>query len=882
MSAAGRDARPPALALWLLSHRVPAAWRDFVLGDLEEEFRDRSAVSPAAARRWFWRQTIRCLAAPPPAPASTGPRRKGDSIVRMLLGDIRLAFRVLVRTPVFALTAILVLALGIGANTAIFSLVNSVLLRPLPFDEPEGLVRIYHVPPQSTFPGMPVFAVSPANFYDWQKDATSFEAMAMFRLREFALTGQGDASSIVAAQVMPEFFQILRAQPLLGRTFTREDDEPGRGQVVILSYQSWQTRFGGRADVIGQTLTLNDQAYPIVGVMPARFTMRAFAPTAQNIFMPLAMPQAERAVRENHNLRVVGRLAPGVDVAGARAELQGIATRLEAAYPRENAGWGATVISLQDDIVGDSRLSLWILLGAVSLVLLIACANVGNLLLARTLTRRKELAIRAALGAGRARVFQQLVIEAIVLAGAGGLAGVLLASALLRAAAVTLAGQLPRADELTIDTTVLLFVAGVSILTGVLAGALPALRAGQSDLTGALREGGRQDAVVGIRTRRALVVCEVALSVVLLMGAAVLLRSLIALGEVDTGFRAEHVLTLRVSLPQRYSTPASVRAFYDTALQRLRALPGVEGAGAIDALPMQGGSVQPVVVEGKPELLPRDQPTVRVRIITPGYLDAMKIPVLRGRDVRDGDTAVVLISRSAATLLWGSDDPLDRRLMMPLQSRTKYSSVVGIVGDVKQGDLSEPMSPTLYQFASDVNVGRMTFALRTSTPPVTLMTSATNVIRDIDPQQPVDAVRTLQSMLDDSLRARRVNASLLVAFAALAVALATVGIYSVLAYLVRGRRREIGIRIALGARNGDVLRLFVLEGMKPAVIGIVIGSVAALASATLLDRMAYGVSASDPLSLVLVVIALGLVALLASFVPAWRATRLPPLHVLRE
>jgi putative ABC transport system permease protein len=881
---------PPAAAVWLLSRRIPAALRDFILGDLEEEFRDRHAASPADARRWYWRQTIRCLAAPPPAPppatlcSDAVPfRHTGDSLMRTVLADVRLALRVFVRTPGFAFAAIGVLALGIGANTAIFSLVNTVLMRPLPFAEPDSIVRLFHVPPQAAFPDTPRFSLSAANFYDWEAAAKKFEGMALYSGREFVLTGHGEASTVIAGAVGRGFLRIMRVQPALGRDFLPEEDERGRGNVVILSDEFWRARLGARANVIGEQLMLNDMPYTIVGVMPPSFLVRSWGITSRAVWVPLALSAEQRAVRENHNLQAVARLEPGVDAAQATAELEVIARRLEQEYPKENAGWGATVIPLRDVIVGDIRLPLLMLLGAVSLVLLIACANVGNLLLARALSRRKELAIRAALGAGRGRVFRQLLVEAIVLAGAGGIAGALLAYALLRAAAVTLAGQIPRADELTIDTTVLLFVAAVSVMTGVLAGALPALRAGRSDLNSALREGGRQDGMVGLRTRHALVVCEVALSVVLLMGAAVMLRSLMALATVDAGFNAEKVLTMRVTLPERrFPEPARVRAYFDDALGRLRALPGVQAVGAIDNLPLLGGSVQPVVLEGRAELLPRDQPTAEVRKILPGYLSSMRIPVLRGRDVAENDHEVCLISRGAAKLLWGDEDPIGRRITLPLQSRTIQKTVVGIVGDVKQGELADAAQPTVYEYSRDHEFRFLIMTMRTSMPLETSMGAAAAAVRAVDPLQPVEDVRPLQAMVDETLTSRRFSASLLGLFAVVALALAAVGIYSVLSYIVRGRRREIGIRTALGASTRDVLRLFVIEGMKPAVTGIAIGAVAAIASATLLNRLAFGVSASDPLTLMAVAAALGLIALAASFLPAWRASRLPPLKVLRE
>jgi len=803
--------------------------------------------------------------------------------VRTLTGDIRQAFRVFTRAPGFAIAAIGVLALGIGANTAIFSLVNTVLLRPLPFDDPAAIVRLYHVPPQNTFPGILRFSLSPANFDDWHASAHQFEAMALFNTRTFVLRGDNEGVSVLAGSVDPDFFGVLRAKPALGRVFRPEENTAEHSHLVILSHRFWQTHLAGRPDAVGQDVLLTDEPYTIVGVMPERFSVRAWTVAAQDVWVPLALTPEQRAVRENHNLGGIARLAPGATVAQAQAELDVISKRLEQTYPRENAGWGATVVPLQDAIVGDIRLWLVMLLAAVTLVLAIACANVGNLLLARSLSRRKELAIRAALGAGRWRVFQQCLVESIVLAVAGGIAGSVVAYAILRATTMTLVHQVPRIEELTIDARMLLFVAGVSIVTGVVAGALPALRVGRTDVTDALRVGGRQDSVVSVRTRRALVVCEVALSVVLLMGAAIMLRSLLALNHVDPGFQADHVLTARVTLPRRrYSTPANVHRFIDAAMSGTRALPGSQAVGAIDQLPLQGGSVQPIVLEGQPELSPREQPTVSVRQVTSGYFEAMHIPIVGGRDVRGTDANVVLVSRNAAKLLWGAaEDPIGHRIMFPLMSRTQLKSVVGIVGDVKQGELADPPTPTIYRDTNDYDWNNFAIVLRTSSPPELSTNAVTSVIHNIDPQQPVE-VRTMTSVVDDTLASRRFSVLLLGMFASLALVLVAVGIYSGIAYIVRGRRREIGIRTALGAQTQDVLRLFVLEGMKPAFIGVAIGTAAALASATLLSRLVFGISATDPVSLLTVAAILVIVAVVASLVPAWRASRLSPLAVLRD
>ena len=802
--------------------------------------------------------------------------------MRTLVADLRYAVRVLLRTPSFSLAVVAVLALGIGANTAIFSIVNAVLLRALPFHEPQRLVRLFHVPPQDAFPGMPTFSVSPANFYDWQRAAQAFDGMAIYRFRSFVLTGEQQANEVVAAAVGAGFFEVVGTPPALGRTFLPEEDAPGRGRVVILSDGFWKAHFGGDPRVLGRTVRLDGQPFTVVGVMPARFSVESWGGTAQELWVPLAYSEGQRAVRENHNAQVVARLKTGVTTERAKSEMEQISRRLEEQYPKENAGWGATVIPLQELIVGDVRLSLVVLLAAVALVLLIACANVGNLLFARALTRRKEIAIRSALGASQRRVFQQMLVEALVLAGAGGIAGVFLARIVLSSGGKLLAAQLPRADEVTMDARVLLFAIGASLLTGILAGALPALRAGRTDLNETLKEGGRHDSAVGVRTRRVLIVGEVALSVVLLVAAGVMLRSLLALRNVDAGFDPGNVLTMRVSLPDaRYDTSAKFLGFFDTALQRIRALPGVEIAGGIDDLPTTGGSVQPIVLEGQAELLPRDQPTVEVRKITRGYLQAMRIPILRGRDVTDTDNEVMLVSQSAARLLWGDADPIGRRVTLPLESRTVLKQVIGIVGDVKQGELTDPAAPSVYELTRQSTWGTLTLVMRTSVPPLSLAKPAADVVRSIDPEQPVVDIRPMRDVLDEKLTAQRFSALLLGVFAAVALVLASVGIYSVLAYIVRGRSREIGIRTALGARTTDVVRMVVIEGMTPAVIGIGAGVVAALAAGQLLEKLVFGVSARDPLTFAAVAGALCLVALAASVVPAWRASRVDPLTVLR-
>jgi putative ABC transport system permease protein len=798
--------------------------------------------------------------------------------MRTLFADSRYAFRVLSRTPSFAVAVVSVLALGIGATTTIFSIVNAVLLRPLPYEEPERLVRIFTRTPGA---GGRLFELSPGKFYDWQRDARSFERMAMYQccgFRELALTGTGTARSVRATSVSAGFFEVVRARPALGRVFRDEEDTPGVKHAIILSDRFWRTEFGGDPTVIGRTVKLNDEAYSIVGVMPASASVASWTGMASDVWVPLALTDEQRASRGNHNRYGVARLNKNVELAQAQAEMDAISARLGREFPTSDDRWGAVVIPMQEEIVGNSRTMLLMLLGAVGLVLLIACANVGNLLFTRALSRRKEIAIRSALGAGRGRVFQQLLTEAVLLAGAGGAFGLLLAYGTLTSASTMLASQVPRAEEISIDGLVLLFAVGVSMLTGMLAGTLPAVRAGRSDLNDALKEGGRGDGAIGVGTRRLLIVCEVAMSLVLLMGAGVMIRSLLALRHGDTGFDPNNVLTMRVRLVDaRYPSPVQRSLFFDAALQRIRTLPGVEAAGTINDLPFADGSSQTLHLEGYP---PQREPVaVQVRQITPGYLRAMGIPVLRGRDVVDSDAEVLLVSQDVAKLYWGEDDPIERRAALPF-SKAVLRPVVGIVGDVKQRSLTEGPTPTAYYYTREPS-GRATFVVRTSVPSATLAQPVVAAIRAIDPEQPVVDIRTMVQVLDDKLSPQRFSALLLGVFAGVALLLAAVGIYSVLSYIVRGRSREIGIRKALGARTSDVLRLVIVEGMSPVLVGVAAGTIAALASARVIRTLVFGVSASDPLTLAAVGATLALVALAASLVPAHRALRLDPVRVLR-
>jgi predicted permease len=880
---------PPPLAVWLLTARLREEWRDYVLGDLEEEFSQRAARSPAAARRWYWSQALRGLISRLPvrhhnigaSPAPRGPRMSS------LFADLKLAARTLRRSPSFTIAAASVMALGIAANTAMFGLVNTVLLRPLPFKDPARLVRLFHIPPQKTFPGIPRFPLSPANFYDWQKSARSFDAMALYAFRPFTLTGVGNPSAALAAAMGPGFFDIVGTPPLIGRTFRDADDAPGGPKIVIVSEGFWRGKLGADPGVLSRTLVLGGEPHQIVGVMPAAFSAKAWGATSVDLWVPLAHTPEKRLVRDNHNEQAIARLKPGVTLAEAQAELSGIAARLEAAYPQENAGWGAVIVPLNELIVSDIRTTLMLLVVAVGLLLLIACANVGNLIFTRAIGRQKEIAVRSALGAARSRVFQQLIVESMLVAFVGGVIGLAVSYGVLAAGKTMLADQLPRADELSLDWRVVLFAIGVSALTGLIAGGIPAFRASRTNLNENLKESGRHDSTAaGLRTRRVLIVAEIALSLMLLMGAGIMMRSLLALRHADAGINASNVLTMRVALPAaKYKEPERRSAFFDQTLDEIRALPGVEAAGGIDDLPTQNGSVQPLVPAGSAVQLPKDQPTVEVRTITPGYLRAMAIPVLAGRDVAAGDIDVMLVSESAAKLLWKNASPVGTRASFPLMStpdKPFTREIIGVVGDVKQGELSEAAQPTVYHYTKVREWSSLALVVRTKVPPMSIAKAAAGVVLARDPDQPVEEIKTMEAVLDDQLASRRFSARLLGLFAGLAMALASIGIYTVLGYIVRGRSREISIRSALGARTADVVRMVVAEGMTPALIGIGLGIAGSFATSTLLERMVFGISPSDPWTMAAVAAGLALVALVASVVPALRAARVDPASVLRS
>jgi len=801
-----------------------------------------------------------------------------------LLQDIRYGLRVIAKSPGFAAVAIAVLALGIGANTAIFSVVNAVLLRPLAFAEPDRIVSVPHTPPQEIFPGRKTFSVSPANYLDWKSQNDVFESMAAWGEDYVPMTGSGRPEDVLATYATPEFFRVLGVRPLLGRTFAQGDDEPGR-RVAVLSEQIWKTRFGGNPAIVGTTARIGGEPYTVIGVVPAALAF----PEETRLWLPLVWTPEEKAIRGIHDFLVLARLKKGVDVARAQAQMNAITARLAAQYPKDDKGWGAAVIPLHDELVGDVRPALLVLLGAVGLVLLIACANVANLVLAKTLGRRKEIAVRAALGASRARIVRQLFVETILLALAGGALGLVVAGVGVRVIVGFLGSQMPLIAGVSVDGPVLAFTLGVSLATGALAGLLPGWRLTSANPIEALKQGGRADADAGSPViRNGLVTVEVALALMLMVGAGLLVRSLGKLQGVDPGFEPKNVLLAAVSIPEtRYPTPESRTAFFERVLARVRTLPGVTAAGAMSTVPLtEGGSTQPVAIEGAPAATLAEQPEVAVRNVMPGTLAALKIPLRRGRDLTSADsekaTPVVLISEAMARKFWPGQDAVGKRLTLSFYPGV-VREVVGVVGDVKLRGVAhvEPIA-AIYGPAAQLSRFSLTLVVRTAVEPRSLASAVTAAVQALDPDQPVTEIETMEQHRGNSLAHARFTMLLLAVFAGLALLLAAVGIYSVLAYAVRRRTREIGIRMALGAQWTDVIRLVVLQGMRPTLLGLAIGVAGSLALGRALSSLVFGVRPSDPLTFAAVSALLAAVALAACALPAHRATRVEPTEALQE
>jgi putative ABC transport system permease protein len=802
--------------------------------------------------------------------------------------DLRYAARNLSRSAGFTAIAVLTLAIGIGANTAIFSVVNAVLLKPLPFPEPERLVRVYEN--DETVRG----TASPPNFVDWQRDNTVFEHMGAYVRTAVALTGIGEAKRVPGSAVTGDFFSVLRTPPMLGRGISPAEAAPGRDRVVVLSHGLWQRLLGGDPKVLGRVMQLEGREYTVIGVMPPEFEY----PAGAEFWVPLAFSENDLSTQRGaHYLDVVARLAPGVTLEQASTQLAGIARRLELQYPDTNTGARAAARLLHESLVGDVRPALLILLGAVGFVLLIACVNVANLLLARTAGRRRELAVRTALGAGRACLVRHVLTESVLLALLGGVAGVLLAVVGLKLLLALPMENMPRLEGTELDSAVLGFTFVVSALTGVLFGLLPAIKAGlASDLTGALKAGGAAVTAdrAGRRTRGALVITEMAFAVLLLAGAGLLLKSFVALQRVDPGFDPQGILTFDMALPSsRYAKPQQARAFFAELEERIAALPGAERVAGVFGLPLSGFNYS-ISVEGLDGGPAYDHPgnarSTQLRVITPDYFRTMGIRLPDGRALNETDRAgaplAVVVNESAAKLLWPGDDPLGHRIELGttfgLGGPRAGGTVVGMAADIRHYGLGEPTRPEVFVAHSQFPVDFMSMTVKTSVPPQTLVAAIRGEVQAMDRGLPLDQVRTMEEWVAASVAQPRFYMLLLGIFAVAALVLAAIGIYGVLAYAVRQQSSEIGIRRALGARAGDVMRSVVGTAMALAGGGLLAGLLASFALTRLLSGLLYGVSATDPWTFAGVALLLGGVALLASLIPAQRAARVDPVVALRE
>ena len=804
-----------------------------------------------------------------------------------MLSDLRYALRMLAKSPAFTAVAILTLALAIGANSAIFSVVNAVLLRPLPYPHSEQLVRVFGKQPQ-----LDLAPNSPANFLEWREENQVFERIGAYVGKGFNLLGGDKPERVIGARVSADVLPLLGVQPALGRVFTNDEDQEGRAQVVILSHDFWRSRFAGDPNTVGQTITLNDQPYMVVGVMPAGF---AFPDTRAQVWVPMAFSAAERQTRDTNYIDVIARLKPGVSLEQARANMDAVARSQAERYPRTNSGIGITVVSLQEHIVGDVRPMLIVLLGAVGFVLLIACANVANLLLARATARQREMAIRGALGASRSRVVRLLLTESVVLAVVGGAVGLLLAFWSLDLLVSLKPANLPRLAEIGLNRTVFLFTLAVSVVTGLLFGVVPALQVSKLDLNEGLKESSRggSDSPRRHRMRALLVVSEVALSLVLLVGAGLMIRSFSRLLAVDPGFKADHVLTAFVSLPaSKYPKREEQTAFFDRLLERLRNVPGVSAAGLVTDIPLYGGSSTGFDVEGRPPAPPGQRAMTDYRLISADYFAAMGMKLAKGRAFTQHDNeaarGVVIINETLAARFFPGEDPIGKRLDMSGEPKD-LREIVGVVGDVRNYGLDAEIKPEAYvpflqsapEYLASV-VSALTIVVRSAIEPTALTATLREQVQALDKDQPVSAIRTMEWYLADSMAQRRFNMMLLGAFAGLALVLAAVGIYGVIAYTVTQRTHEMGIRIALGAKAGDILRLVFTNAMATTLTGIVVGLGAAFALTRLLRSLLYQVSPTDPVIFAAIPLLLLSVAVIATYLPARRAMKVDPITALRE
>jgi len=806
--------------------------------------------------------------------------------VAALLQDLRYGIRTLAKNPGFTIVAVLTLALGIGANTAIFSVVDAVLLRPLPYPQSERLFVVYQTLPQDPAQNT---GVSYPNYLDWTQQNQAFDSIAAARGNSQALSGQGEPTYIESGSVTSNYFDVLRVKPMLGRTLQSSDDALDASPVVVMSETLWRARFGADPAIVGKTITLEQHGVTVAGIVPAYFHP-SVPDSAAQLWVPLRQDGVFSDMhgrRAGHYLAVLGRLKPGVTAAQAQSEMAALQDRLAEQYPNENKGWGIRVVSLQADMAGNVRAALLVLLGAVGFVFLIACANVASLQLARAASRRKEIAIRVALGAGRQRLLRQFLTESVLLSFIGGAVGLVLAYEALQGLIAWLPADLPRVSEIHVDARVLAFGLALSVLSGVIFGLAPAWHSSESRLAEAL-EGARGagEERTSHRARNAFVIAETALAIVLLIGAGLLIRSFARLQQVNVGFNPAQLLTAQVGLPRaKYAKPEQWISFYQQTLERMNALPGAQEAAVAVPLPLSDSYINLAFeIEGRPPRAKSESPTADFVAISPNYFHVLQVPLLRGREFRGADSEsgpkVCVISSSVAQQLFPNDSALGQRILIGYPTNSSRE-IVGIVGDVKDSDLSARQTAQIYVPFVQNPLWAADIAVRARGNPSSLGGALREQIRAIDSALPVAEVKPMEEAIGSSIAQPRFRTALLSLFGAAALLLAAIGIYGVLAYTVTQQTREIGIRMALGANPGRVLRLVLARGLRLAGAGTAIGVLAALVLTRLLGSLLFDVSATDPLTFAAVAGLLLAVALLACYVPARRAMRVDPMVALR-